>query len=66
MQNIHVTTRKGGYDILIENGLTGRLGERLCERMRPGRVLLAMDTQVDALFGERVRRCAALSVSMWS
>ena len=56
MQNIHVTTRKGGYDILIENGLTGRLGERLCERMRPGRVLLAMDTQVDALFGERVRR----------
>lgn len=45
-----------GYDILIENGLLGRVGERLCERLTPGRVLLAAVEKVDRLFGERVRR----------
>ena len=47
---------KTGYDILIESGLLGRAGERLCERFAPGRVLLAAAEPVDRLFGGRVRR----------
>ena len=56
MQCIHVSVQGGGYDILIENGLMGRLGERLCDRIRPARVLLVMDETVDGLYGDRVRR----------
>ena len=56
MQSIRVLAGNAGYDILIENGLLGRLGERLCERLSPGRVLLVAAEKVNDLFGQRVRR----------
>jgi len=44
------------YDIVLENGLTGRLGDRLSERLQPRRALLVTDENVDRLYGARVLR----------
>lgn len=44
------------YDILLENGLAGRLGDRLAERLNPARALLVTDENVWRLYGARAMR----------
>ena len=44
------------YDIILENGLTGRLGDRLAQRLHPARALLVTDENVWRLYGGRVTR----------
>ncbi len=56
MQFVNAAVGDYHYDIILENGLTGRLGDRLSEHGHPRRVLLVMDENVNALYGARVLR----------
>lgn len=48
--------RTSGYDIFIENGLIGRLGDRIPAEMIPKRALLVADETVARLYGARAKR----------
>ena len=56
MQTVQASVGAYRYDIILENGLTGRLGDRLSERFRPSRALLVTDENVWRLYGPRVMR----------
>ena len=56
MQTVRASVGAYQYDIILENGLTGRLGDRLAERLRPARALLVTDENVWRLYGARVMR----------
>lgn len=48
--------RTSGYNVIIENGLIGRLGERIPSGLFPRRVLLVADETVGRLYGARAQR----------
>lgn len=48
--------RTPGYEIIIENGLIGRLGDRIPPALLPRRVLLTADETVARLYGARAKR----------
>ncbi len=52
MQSIHTPA----YDVILENGLIGRLGDRIPAHLFPRRVLLVADETVARLYGARARR----------
>ncbi len=56
MQRIRASVGHYGYDIRLDNGLTGRLGDALAEGLQPRRALLILDENIDALYGARVVR----------
>lgn len=56
MQTVNASLGAYRYDIVLENGLTGRLGDRLAERLQPRRALLVTDENVWRLYGARVMR----------
>ena len=56
MQLIKASAGAYRYDIVIENGMTGRLGDRMCEFFHPRRVLFVTDENVYRLYGARVLR----------
>ena len=56
MQIIRASYDAQQYDILIENGMTGRLGDRLSERLRQRHCLLITDENVMKLYGGRAMR----------
>ncbi|MBR4443038.1 MAG: 3-dehydroquinate synthase [Clostridia bacterium] len=56
MQIVKAAVDAYHYDIILENGLTGRLGDRLNERFHPRRALLVTDENVGSLYGARVMR----------
>ena len=56
MQRIRASVGDYYYDIHLDNGLTGRLGDRLSETLHPRRALLIVDENIDRLYGARVVR----------
>lgn len=50
------SVRTPGYDIIIENGLVGRLGDRIPAHLMPKRALLAADETVARRYGARAKR----------
>ena len=52
MQSVHTP----GYDIIIENGLIGRLGDRIPAHLMPRRALLVADETVARRYGARAKR----------
>ncbi len=52
MQRIQAT----GYDIIIKNGLIGRLGANIPDALMPRRALLIADEKVARLYGARAKR----------
>lgn len=48
--------RTPGYDIIIENGLVGRLGDRIPAGIMPKRALLVADETVARRYGARAKR----------
>lgn len=48
--------RTSGYDIIIENGLIGRLGDRIPASLIPRQALLVADENVARLYGARAKR----------
>lgn len=56
MQRIRACVGNYSYDILLDNGLTGRLGDRLAEGLQPRRALIVTDENIDRLYGARVVR----------
>lgn len=56
MQTVKAAVDTYHYDIVLENGLTGRLGDRLNEHFHPRRALLVTDENVGKLYGARVMR----------
>jgi 3-dehydroquinate synthase len=52
MQRIKAT----GYDIIIKNGLIGRLGANIPDALMPRRALLIADERVARLYGARAKR----------
>jgi len=48
--------RTSGYDIIIENGLIGRLGDRIPAELIPRRALLVADETVARQYGARAKR----------
>ena len=50
------SVRTPGYDIIIENGLVGRLGSRIPAHLMPKRALLAADETVARRYGARAKR----------
>jgi 3-dehydroquinate synthase len=56
MERIGVALGERSYDILIENGLIDRLGERLAPLARGGRMLVVSDVIVWSRLGERLRQ----------
>ncbi len=48
--------RTPGYDIIIENGLVGRLGDRIPQELIPKRALLVADETVARRYGARAKR----------
>ncbi len=52
MQRIQAT----GYDIIIKNGLIGRLGANIPDALMPRRALLIADERVARLYGARAKR----------
>lgn len=56
MQRIRASVGNYYYDIHLDNGLTGRLGDRLSETLQPRRALLVLDENIDRLYGARAVR----------
>ncbi len=56
MQTVRASAGAYHYDIILENGLTGRLGDRLNEHLHPRRALVVTDENVNRLYGGRVLR----------
>lgn len=50
------SVRTPGYDIIIENGLVGRLGDRIPDHLMPRRALLVADETVARRYGGRAKR----------
>jgi len=50
------SVRTQGYDIIIENGLVGRLGDRIPAHLMPKRALLVADETVARRYGARAKR----------